>query len=409
MAQVHTGGMYLVFFSLHSVAETALPPNHGYTSVQSVEFCRLSVFWDAMTEATWNHWTYPLLRCGAFDYRTDQESRLDNPYIITAVAADLILLQEGYQIYCDHGTGVPTPSDFSMTQFVRSKSMHHEDYKPETVSYMTFVKVSGKNIAKFNVAVDDGSDETTIVEWEPCNIASSTINTNHTGIARLDSNDNTKIRFSKSGHYIIIGRVAGCLEESFHKSNVHYENLPVHLDICNSFGATLQSLPEVVSFSRDDRREPHNKRMAEYGHLNDVIYVEDISYLTVRGINGACFAQHGTSPTSFNRMATQSLTVMRLDHLVCVDRYVVSADSDGTTLQRALGGSKDRDSLFTVTFQRSLRPKRAFQCIVLCSVSSFHGSTATSLVNDESIIRSQLCEDSGCGSHCLNGVLDLDE
>ena len=87
-----------------------------------------------MADAKWNHWTYLLLRCGAFDHRTDRESRENNPHIIIAVAADLISLQEGYQIYCKHGTGVLTPSDFSMTQFVRSNAILREDYEPETVS-----------------------------------------------------------------------------------------------------------------------------------------------------------------------------------------------------------------------------------------------------------------------------------
>jgi hypothetical protein len=57
----------------------------------------------------------------------------------------------------------------------------------------------------------------------------------------LNSDDATKIRFNKSGHYIIIGGVAGCLKESLHESNVEHGHLPViHLDICNSFGAPLR-------------------------------------------------------------------------------------------------------------------------------------------------------------------------
>jgi hypothetical protein len=178
----------------------------------------------------------------------------------------------------------------------------------------------------------------------------------------------------------------------------------------------IQILPEIVSFSDDRRSEPYNNKMAEYGHMNDVIYVEDNSYLTVRGSHGACFAKHGTLPLIFNKMATQSLTVMRLDRLVCLDRYVVSTDNNWNgriTLQRALGGSKGCDSMFTVendddSDHKVLKAKRAFQCIVLCSVSSLLGSNVALMKNDESIIHSQLCENSGCGSHCLNGVLDLD-
>ncbi|KAL3801573.1 hypothetical protein ACHAWO_001378 [Cyclotella atomus] len=152
--------------------------------------------------------------------------------------------------------------------------------------------------------------------------------------------------------------------------------------------------------------------MAEYGHLNDVIYVEDNSYLTVRGSNEACL--------DFVKMATQGLTVMRHDPLVCLDRYVVSNDSrNSVALHRALGGSEGRGSLFTVdddddddddeSANKVLVANRAFQCIILCSASSLHGLNVSLLKNEECFIQSQLCGDSGCGSHCLNGVLDLDE
>jgi hypothetical protein len=45
----------------------------------------------------------------------------------------------------------------------------------------------------------------------------------------------------------------------------------------------------------------------------------------------------------------------------------------------------------------------------LLAVSSLRGSNAALMKNDESIICSQLCANSGCRSHhCLNGLLDLD-
>jgi hypothetical protein len=110
------------------------------------------------------------LRCGAFDYRTDREIRGNNPYIITAAAADLISLHEGNQIYCEHGTGVVMPRGSSTHDFIGIRSMHREDYKPETLNHMTFVKVVGRNIAKFNVVIADTNDETTIVEWKSCNV-----------------------------------------------------------------------------------------------------------------------------------------------------------------------------------------------------------------------------------------------
>ena len=139
--------------------------------------------------------------------------------------------------------------------------------------------------------------------------------------------------------------------------------------------------------------------------------------MTVSGSNGACFAQHGALPTNFDKMATQGLTVMRLDHLVCVDRYVVTTNLVGrVTLQndeskklhRALGGSEGLDSLFTVDGD-ILTVKGTFQCLVLCSASSRFGSNATLLKIEEPIIQSLLRGNSSGGSHCLNGVLDLNE
>ena len=228
----------------------------------------------------------------------------------------------------------------------------------------------------------------------------------------LDSKDDTKIRFTKSGNYIIIGKVAGCLKESFEDDDVEYEHRPaIHLDVCNSFGALLQTMPEVVSFTGD---EPYNNKLAEYGHINDVISVEDHSYLRVRGSNGACFAKHGTVPFLFDKLPTQSLTAMKLDPRACVDRYVIiSTESGRINLQRALGGNHDQEALFIMEQddERShvLKAKSSFQCIVLCTVSSLFGSKATLLKSNDPIVHSELCKGSGRGSHCLNAVLDLEE
>jgi hypothetical protein len=108
--------------------------------------------------------------------------------------------------------------------------------------------VSGSNIAKFSVVIEDASDEPTIVKWKPCNIAASNKN-NTTAVVSIDRDDPKKIVFNKSGRYIIIGRVAGRLRKSSHKNNSIYDNgSSVHLDLFNSFGVPLQILPEIVSF-----------------------------------------------------------------------------------------------------------------------------------------------------------------
>jgi hypothetical protein len=245
---------------MRSAAVTAMLPDQGYNSEQQHKFCRLSVVRNAMNETkSWYYFADPLLRCGTFDYRTDRESRGDNPHILTATAAALISLQESNQMCCLHGTGVvmPDESESTIQQFFRSKSSLRQDYKPETVSHITFVKVAEKNIAKFDVVMEDSDadNETTIAEWKPCTIPSSTSNENHTSIVCLDSDDNTKIRFNKSGHCIIIGRVAGCLK----KEHAQRDHRPtIHLDVCNSFGTPLQTKQEVVSFYSSSR---HNKRM----------------------------------------------------------------------------------------------------------------------------------------------------
>lgn len=111
--------------------------------------------------------------------------------------------------------------------------------------------------------------------------------------------------------------------------------------------------------------------------------------MTVRGSNEACL--------DFDKMATQGLTVMRLDPLVCLDRYVVSNDSrNSVALHRALGGSEGRGSLFTVddddddeSANKVLVANRAFQCIILCSASSLHGLNVSLLKNEECFIQSR--------------------
>ena len=55
------------------------------------------------------------------------------------------------------------------------------------------------------------------------------------------------------------------------------------------------------------------------------------------GSKDACCAKHGSVPTVFGKMRTQNLTVVRLDPLVCVDRYVVSLVDGCLEFDRALG------------------------------------------------------------------------
>ena len=177
MARVQTGGMYLVFFSLHSEAVNALLPDHGY--INDDEFGGLGVLHNGLTSSERSDLAYLLIRCGAFDYRPDVHRRKTDPYVFTAAAADLISLQKGNEIYCQHGHGVIMPNDrwpMSINQFIASKSVQSPEL--QECSYMTFIKVSGCNISRFNVRINSDDDEPTKAQWEsviyPCQLQVTT-------------------------------------------------------------------------------------------------------------------------------------------------------------------------------------------------------------------------------------------
>ena len=192
----------------------------------------------------------------------------------------------------------------------------------------------------------------------------------------------------------------------------------MHLDLFDSFGTLLQTLSEVVSFDDGDGEKECDQRIAEYGHINDVIYAEDNSYISVSGSNGACCVKHGTVPTVFGEIPTQNLTIMKLDPLICVDRYVISMKSRSISFYRALRDNANQDPMFTVERieltndeleHMVLNANKDFKCIMLGSVSSRLGSDITLLKDDETIVQSAVCVGSGRGSHCLNRILDLEE
>ena len=207
-ADVHKDGLYLVFFSLHSVAVTALPPEHGYRDKSNDELCALGVFHNTMTESISEHWTYPLVRCGAFDYRADREERENHPLLVTASCSDVITLREGSMLHPQHGHGVVMPQNIMrIEQFVNRFSEYLEH--SGAVNYMTFVRLTGSNIVKFNVSMDfDQVNEPKIIKWTPCNIDVQRENVSL--IACLDE-DKSTIRFARAGKYIVVGRVAAKL------------------------------------------------------------------------------------------------------------------------------------------------------------------------------------------------------
>lgn len=243
IADVHTSGLYLVFFSISSLACGALYPTQGFMGDHD-EFCTLSVFHDQMTNSDDSHWNIPLLRSGAFDYRPDEERRQNGPLLFTAACADVVSLRQGNEMYCEHGQGAH--------QALRSPRMSsaHRDY-PGALHYMTFIKLSPRsNIARFNVVREDSKSESTNVIWKSCSIDHQKTNRTPNVPVYLSDKDNTKIRFNVPGHYIIIGRVAARLKKNYHRQDDEpAEKRPrISFDVCNSFGVPLQTLPEVVSF-----------------------------------------------------------------------------------------------------------------------------------------------------------------
>lgn len=411
IAEVYRSGTYLVFFSLQTMAVTALLPNHGYPDDSNDEFCSLSIFRDALTNSDESHWTITLTRCGAFDYRTDIETRANRPLFLTASCADLVSLREGNIVYCSHGHGIERLRESTRIQSTVGQYSAHKS-NPGAVNYMIFVKLSGGSIAKFNVVMT--KDEPTIIKWKSGNSARQTAQNMSTNPVCIDSNDDTRICFNISGYYIIIGRIAAQLKKKHHRtaSDEWYHNRPrVILGVHSSFETPLQILPEVVSFPANSVEWSYNNKMAEYGHINDVIYADQDSYLTIKGVDGACFSKHGTLPILFDKIPTQSISVMRIDPLACIDRYVVSSRDYRLGFQRALGGdTSQHKQLFSVESDKEvLIAKRKLKCIVFGSICSMLGSNASIFLNDEAVIHSQLCSDSGRGSHCLNGILDLQE
>jgi hypothetical protein len=181
-------------------------------------------------------------------------------------------------------------------------------------------------------------------------------------------------------------------------------------------GAPLHIIPEVVSYQdgRTLEEQPYNKKLVDYGPINDIIYAETDSYVSVKAVRGACFSQHGAVPVSFGKIPTQSLSAMRLDPNTEVDRYQISVQYDELAFERALGGDKsslkEHDPLFTIGSSPNstwLRAVKDFQCVVFGSLTSRIGSIVILCKNDTGFVFSQVCKESGSGSHSLNSIIDL--
>eukprot|EP00984_Skeletonema_dohrnii_P034974 scaffold34580_cov128-Skeletonema_dohrnii-CCMP3373.AAC.1 len=304
-------------------AVTALSPTQFYTKDCTDEFVQVSMFHEVMTRSEDSHWAYPLVRCGAFDYRDNEETRENEPLLFTAAFAEPVSLKEGNRLYCSHGYGIMQPGL----------------EEPHCLNFITLVRVFGDSMARWSVKCErDPNSEHSMIKWLP---AQDDFPKTSQG-AHLDENDETKIRFRKAGYYLLLGRVAARLKKKFNTNESKYYGT-VRLELRTNGGLPLHIDPEVVSYPNNFNEDlSFNNKMAEYGPINDIIYAESDSYISVRATAGACFARHGTAPSPFglDKIPTQSLSAIRLDYNMRVDRYQVSLYQNNVSYKRALGGEE---------------------------------------------------------------------
>jgi len=414
ICDVKTTGTYLMFFSLHSVAVTALSPTQFYTKDCTDEFVQVSMFHEVMTKSEDGHWAFPLVRCGAFDYRDNEETRENEPLLFTAAFAEPVSLKKGNRLYCSHGYGIMQPWFMKVNDQVVENSFFSLE-EPHCLNFITLVRVFGDSIARWSVKCErDPNSEHSIIKWLP---AQDDFPRTSQG-AILDENDETKIRFRKAGYYLLLGRVAARLKKKFNTNESKYYGT-VRLELRTNGGLPLHIDAEVVSYPNNFNEDlSFNNKMAEYGPINDIIYAESDSYISVRATTGACFARHGTAPSPFgvDKIPTQSLSAIRLDYNMRVDRYQVSLYQNKVSYKRALGGEEsvpNQAPLFVAADDRDglglLKALEDCRCIVIGCLSCKMGDTVSLYKNNDAIIHSQLCEGSGhgYGSHTLNTVVEI--
>ena len=410
ICKVETTATYLLFFSLHSIATPALPPNHGYTQRENDELCKLGVLPGVMNRYDSHIDVHTIGRCGAFDYRSDKETRMNNPLLCTASFSEPISLRTGNMLYCEHGT-------LQGYGRIGAVVVRHSDLadEPECTHFIKLVRVFGDSIEKWSVKREEGEDhhaEPTRAKWMVCRNDFNNPNCMSSRFAHVDDEDSTMIRFRKAGYYLLLGRVAGTL-----KKNCKYEDAAIKLELRTNGGTPVHISHNLVSYPGNsyygpEYCVPYEKRRVDYGHINDVIYAESESFLQISGFGGACIAQHGTVPDPFDKIPTQSLSATRLAPSVRVDRYQVLFEPGSVMFERALGSDErtEQESLFNVVSEGSiLEAYTDCQCIVVGSLSHKIGSIATLKLSGNPIIHSQLCEDTGYGSHNISTVIQIEE
>ncbi|KAL7539608.1 hypothetical protein ACHAXR_010225 [Thalassiosira sp. AJA248-18] len=410
ICKVQKSGTFLVFFSLHSVAAMALAPGQGYRDESNDEFCTLSIFHENMTKSKDGHWTYPIMRVGAFNYHEGTEALAENPLLFTAACGEPLSLRKGNLLYCEHSSGVCSPAGQTTDGLVARHSNVNDI--PHSVKYITLVQAFGDNISKWNVQHgEDLKDEPHIVKWTAGNHDFPSPNGSSISHAILDDKDDTKIRFKKEGHYLLLGRVAARLKKRDFEDD---ENPSIQLELCTKGSLPLHTIPDLVSFGVGHEDETYNKKLCEYGPINDIIYAEQDSYVCVKAKQGACFTGHGSVPDPIGRIPTQSLTAMRLKPSMWVDRYQISLYNGRIRFERARRYDEkllEQPPLFSVETDMSedhiMNALVDCQCVIVGCLCSLIGSNASLLNNEATIVHSQVCKGSGRGSHSFQAILEL--
>jgi len=418
--EVTETGTYLVFFSLHSTVTKALGPSEGYYSETTDEFDRLCLYRNALNGL--DGCPIPIVRCGAFDHRPYNERQTLLPF--TASCAEPISLVRGNLLYLGH-------SNASTDRNTRSNIIRRlaaEKFPPQSVNYITLVQIFGSSMTKWNVVREKELKATpSIAKWTESNNDFPISTFSH---KPLLADDGTKIHFKKAGYYLLFGRIATSVKQNLeeHKHLKHHHST-TQLHLCTKGGVPLHIMKDLVSYN-ERNSEIYNEKLVDYGSINDVVYVEENSYICVKNTLGSFVARHGTgsAPDPFGKIPTQGLSALRLPLSVKVDRYQITIIDDEVYFERVLGpihgeeGNAEQMPLFLPPETYDDESEAEYQgflqaadgipschCMVIGSLSPLLQSPHSSislLHNGEEIVRSQLSKGGG-GKHCFNDIIIL--
>jgi len=438
--EVGETGTYLLFFSLHSIAVKAMASSQGYLDEGYDECVRVSVFRNDLNK-TGEHWTIPIVRCGAFDYRSDDQ-RERSPQQYTASCAEPISLVKGNLLYVEHGYhSLSGPRNIGR----RTGDLINHSSSPQCVNQITLVQVFGSSMTKWNVAREKNSRAApSIATWTksdndfPESLSPQSL-----------SEDGTQIQFKKAGYYLMLGRVASGLKNGQETNLMSSPSPKTQFLLSTKGGVPLHVIKELTLYESDDTdNSEFCKKRADYGSINDIVYVEKNSYIRVIAKGGSFLAGHGTTPDPFGKIPTQSLTALRLSPSARIDRYQVNFIDGKVSYKRVLGplhgdeGRVEQEPLFvpeegaekeegvdedeeeeedelwnldgagdkTLGFLRVADSVSDCHCMFIGSLPPLltdpHEFGISIRHNNEEIVRSELPEDSR-GNHSLNGIVAL--